>query len=627
MKAKKTSLDLLQAARSERHKGDSEAAEALYRKVLFKSPERSEALFELSVLLYETSRFEEASRFLERLVRLSPNEPALLTNLGECYRRARDLPRAAATFERILELTPDFPEAHHNLGLAYMDSSAPAQALPHLERAARLRPQEARFRVSLASALLSLRRIEDSIEEARRAVELAPGSASAHLSLGNALNDLGDRSGAIASYRRTVELEPANYRAHSNLILVALTDPSFDAAALGREARAWAELHAESLPRLGADFLNDQNPERPLRIGYVSPDFRGHAVQQFLIPLFRAHDRSQVEVYLYSSLEREDGVTAHYRDLVGPRFREIQRLNDAEAAALIRQDRIDVLVDLAVHGAGHRLRLFAMKPAPVQITWLGYSGTTGLSAMDYRITDPYFDPPGTDLSVYSEASIHLPECFWCYDALEQTLPVAALPTLSSGYVTFGCLNNFRKVPPAALALWARVLGEVPRSRLALLVEDHPRVRRTLEAHGIDAERVDFGGRVTRREYLERYNRVDVGLDTFPFSGGTTSLDAFWMGVPVITLSGQTTLQRAGVTIAMNLGLPELVASSEDEFVRIATRLARELTPLSELRAGLRARLESSIFGDAKRFAGHLEAAYSWAFRRFLSGLPPESSWL
>jgi protein O-GlcNAc transferase len=627
MKAKKNSLGLLEAARAEKQAGRTAEAEAFYRKVLFKNPEQSQALFELSALLFELGRFEEASRFLERLVKASPSDPVLLTNLGESYRRARDLGRAAAAFERILTLDPDFPEAHHNLGLAYVESGKPSGALPHLERAVALRPQNARFRVSLAWALLQLRRIEESIAEARRAVELEPSHAPAHLNLGNALNDLGDRRGAIQSYRRTVELDPTNYRAHSNLILVELTDPSFDAAALGAEARAWASLHAEPLAKFQEPPSNDRDPARPLRIGYVSPDFRGHAVQQFLMPLFRAHDTSQFEVYLYSSVEQEDGVTAHYRKLVGPRFREIQKLSDLDAANLVRRDRIDVLVDLAVHGAGHRLRLFAYKPAPVQITWLGYSGTTGMTAMDYRITDPHFDPGGTDLRVYAEASIHLPECFWCYDALEPGLGVEALPALGRGFVTFGCLNNFRKVPPEALSLWGRVLEQVPGSRLALLVEDHPRVRRLLEDNGIASERVDFGGRVSRREYLERYHGIDIGLDTFPFAGGTTSLDAFWMGVPVVTLSGRTTLQRAGVTIAKNLGLPELVATTEGEFVSKAASLAKDLERAAELRALLRPRLESSIFGDAPRFARHLEAAYRWAFRRFSQGLPPESTWL
>ena len=259
------------------------------------------------------------------------------------------------------------------------------------------------------------------------------------------------------------------------------------------------------------------------------------------MPLLEQHDASAYEIYLYSSVERPDAVTEQYRALAGNRFREIRRLDDVRAAELVRRDRIDILVNLALHGAGNRLRLFACKPAPVQMTWLGYAGTTGLDSIDYRITDPYFDPPGTDLGVYSETSIHLPESFWSYDALEADLPVGALPARAAGFVTFGCLNSYRKVHPGLLALWARVLLEVPGARLMLFAEEHARkaVRQTLEAAGVQAERVEFVGRVSRREYLERYQRIDIALDTFPFAGGTTSLDAVWMGVPVVTLSGKT----------------------------------------------------------------------------------------
>jgi predicted O-linked N-acetylglucosamine transferase (SPINDLY family) len=334
------------------------------------------------------------------------------------------------------------------------------------------------------------------------------------------------------------------------------------------------------------------------------------------MPLFLHHDPDAVEVFLYSSVERPDCSTAEYRELAGDRFRDIRLMDDLAVAELVRRDRIDVLVDLAVHGAGHRLCVFACKPAPVQMTWVGYNGTTGLDTVDYRVTDPYFDPPGTDLGVYSEAPLSLPESYWCYDALEQNLPVGPLPALSAGHVTFGCLNSYRKVHAGALSLWARVLREMPGSRLALLVADHPRVRREIEAAGIDPSRIDFGGRVSRREYLERHHRVDLALDTFPFCGGTTSLDAVYMGVPVVTLTGGTTLQRAGSTIAHNLGLPELVTTTEDDFVRRAVELAGDLARLSTLRAGLRARLEASPFGNYPRFARNLEAAYRTAWKRW-----------
>jgi predicted O-linked N-acetylglucosamine transferase (SPINDLY family) len=284
----------------------------------------------------------------------------------------------------------------------------------------------------------------------------------------------------------------------------------------------------------------------------------------------------------------------------------------------VRSDGIDILVDLALHGAGGRLRIFACRPAPVQISWLGYMGTTGLDTVDYRITDPFVDPPGTDLSVYSEACLHLPKTLWCYAPLDTELEVGPLPAPNAGFVTFGSQNTYRKLHDGVFALWGRVLREVAGARLLLHAEEHARerVHRAFAREGIESDRIELGGRTSRHAYLERYRRIDIGLDTFPFNGGTTTLDAAWMGVPVITLSGPSALQRAGTCIAMNLGLPELVANSEHEFVAAARTLAGDLARLGELRATLRSRLETSALGDAPRFARELEAAYRTAWQRY-----------
>jgi protein O-GlcNAc transferase len=616
MKAVKSSKDLVESALAQHRAGRLKEAESGYRKLLSRNPQHEQALFMLSVLLFESRRFEEASRYLERAVAIRPNQPVLLTNLGEAYRRHGNLERAAAAFERVLAEEPDFPEAHQNLGLTLMDAGATAEALPHLERAAALRPDNVRFQVSLAWVLSKLNRAEESLTHARRAVELDPNHAPAHHHLANALEEHGDRSGARASYRRAVELDPTDFDAHSNAILVALTDPSFESARLLAEARDWAKRYAEPLRERIRPHPNSRDPERTLRIGYVSPDFRAHPVRHFLKPLLQHSDRAAFEIYLYSSVEQPDSATEEYRRFAGERFRDIRRVDDVAAAELVRRDHIDILVDLAVHGTGRRLRIFACKPAPVQFSWLGYVGTTGLDSIDYRITDAYFDPPGTD-AAYSEASLRL-ESFWCYDALEADLEVAPLPALAAGHVTFGSFNSFRKVHAGVLALWARVLCQVPGARLRLLAEPHARagVSSTLAEAGVSADRVDFLARSSRREYLERYRSIDIGLDTFPFAGGTTTLDAAWMGVPVVTLSGDTALQRAGLCIAMNLGLPELVACSEDEFVAKAAALAADTQRLAHLRAELRNRLQTSLLMDAPRFARSLESGYRSAWRRY-----------
>ena len=300
-------------------------------------------------------------------------------------------------------------------------------------------------------------------------------------------------------------------------------------------------------------------------------------------------------------------------------WRNIVGIPDQQVAELIRSDQIDILVDLTMHMAKNRLLVFARKPAPVQVTWLAYPGTTGLSTMDYRLTDPYLDPPGANDSCYCEQSIRLPNTFWCYDPLCDQPLVNDLPALANRFITFGCLNHFCKVNDGVLTLWAKVLGAVKQSRLLLLAprgqaRDH--VLEILSDQGIDESRVEFAIRLPFQQYLQLYNRIDLGLDPLPYNGHTTSLDAFWMGVPTITLIGKTVVGRAGWSQLYNLGLPELAAQTPVEFVKITVQLAEDLPRLQELRATLRARMRASPLMDGKLFASHVEQAYRQMWRKW-----------
>ena len=290
-----------------------------------------------------------------------------------------------------------------------------------------------------------------------------------------------------------------------------------------------------------------------------------------------------------------------------------------QLAQHIRDDHIDILVDLALHMPHNRLLVLARKPAPVQLTFAGYPGTTGLAAIDYRLTDPYLDPPGLFDRCYSEESVRLPEAFWCYDPLASQPAVNPLPALERGRVTFGCLNNFCKINAPVLRLWARILKAVDRSRLAILAADGTHRQQALnflQAEGVTPDRVAFFGPQPRPAYLQLYHRIDLGLDTFPYNGHTTSLDAFWMGVPVVTLAGPTVVGRAGLCQLRNLDLPELIGESAEQFVEIAVRLAGDLPRLSLLRATLRERMQASPLMDASRFARNIEAAYRAMWKRW-----------
>ena len=383
------------------------------------------------------------------------------------------------------------------------------------------------------------------------------------------------------------------------------------------EHRRWNRQHAEPLKKFIQPHTNDRNPDRRLRIGYVSPDLREHVVGQNLLPLLAKHDHQRVEVFAYAKVPAPDAMTERLRSHTDA-WRSLVGLSDAQAADLIRQDRIDILVDLALHTANNCLLVFARKPAPVQVTYLAYAGSSGLTTMDYRLSDPYLDPPGGDESVYSEQTLRLPETYWCYQPVVD-LPPQPPPALEKGFITFGCLNNFCKVNEPLLSLWAEILRGVPHSRLLLhAYEGSPRqhVLEHLQREGIDPHRVSFAGKLPVAVYFQQYHSIDIALDTFPYGGGTTTCDTLWMGVPVVSLAGKTAVGRAGLSILSNVGLPELVANTPEEYVHLAIRLANDLPRLKDLRSTLRQRMQASPLMDAPRFARNVEAAYRQMWRNW-----------
>ena len=400
--------------------------------------------------------------------------------------------------------------------------------------------------------------------------------------------------------------------------------PDHDARAIQAELRRWDAQFAAPLARLIRPHTNEASPDRRLKIGYVSPDFRDHAVGRNLLPLFREHDHRPLEIFCYADVIRPDALTRRFQGHADV-WRDVLGRTDDQVAELIREDRIDVLVDLALHTACNRLLVFARKPAPVQVSFAGYPGSTGLSAIEYRLTDPYLDPPSLDDPDSAAEPVRLPDSFWCFDPLTDEPAVNSLPARASGFVTFGCLNNFVKVNALVLALWARVLRAVGRSRLLLLAPEGQFRRgivQRLEQEGVASDRLVFVPRQPRRQYLELYHGIDLMLDTVPYNGHTTSLDALWMGVPVVTLVGGTTVGRAGLSQLTNLGLPELVAATPEEFVRIAVELAGDLPRLEVPAASLRDRMRGSPLMDAPRFARGIEAAYRTLWRRWCARSGP-----
>jgi protein O-GlcNAc transferase len=580
------------------------------------NPDLPEVHINLGTVFSAQGHLEKAISYFRRAIELNPNLPEAHNNLANALRAQGKLNEAVSSFRLALQLKPDFAEAFANLGNVFEAQGKLDLAVDAQLRALEFRPDFAEVHNNLAKALHSQGKMDDAVSCCRRAIELKPDYADAQSNLGNILKDQGKLDEAIASFRRAIELKADCFAAQSSLLYSLWFSPNFDAAAIYDEHCRWSQQWAEPLGRNIVRHANDPTPDRRLRIGYVSPDFRSHVLSFSFVPLFAAHDHQQFEIVCYSDVAVPDSITSRLRSYVD-RWTDIVGLTDDQLAQLVHQDQIDILVDLTMHMAIGRPFVFARAPAPVQVCGLAYPGTTGIRSIDYRLTDSHLDPPDRFDQYYSEQSIRLPDSFWCYDPLTTEPVVESLAALSNGYITFGCLNNFCKVNASVLALWARVLNAVERSRLLLLAPEgsaRQNVLRFLGAAGLSADRITFVARQPRPTYLELYNQIDIVLDTFPYNGHTTSLDSFWMGVPVVTLVGRTVVGRAGLSQLENLSLTELVAHSPDQFVEISVGLAKDLPRLTELHKTLRERIEKSPLMDATRFARNVEAAYRAMWR-------------
>jgi predicted O-linked N-acetylglucosamine transferase (SPINDLY family) len=588
-----------------------DAAVAAYREAAQIDSASPRLHYHLGNALSHGGRFDEAITAYREAVRLDRDCADAWNGVGNALRERGKLEDAVAACRRATELRPDFAEAWNNLANALADLGKLDDAICASQKAIHLRPKFAEAQSNLGVSLCEKGRLDEAIAAHRRAVEIAPGFAKGHSNLGDALVAEGRIDEALAAYEKAMVLRPEDPAIASHRLYTLHYHPAYDARALFQEHRQWNECHARPFERFTRPHKNDLSPERRLRIGFVSPDFREHVVGRQLLSLFRALHTTDLEIHAYANVARPDRVTEELRALAHG-WRNIFGLSAEDAAELIRADAIDILVDLALHTDGNRLSLFARKPAPVQVTWLGYCSTSGLDAMDYRFSDAQLDPPGTDLSCYSEETVYLPRTYWCYETAVPTPEVTPLPAAASGHLTFGCLNNFAKVSGPTLELWMEILGSVPKSHLLLHApagSARQSVLERFERHGIAPERVEFVARQSWEQYLRTLQRIDVALDPFPYGGGISTCDALWMGVPVVTLSGHTAVGRSGRSILSTIGLPELIAQTPLQYLEIARALANDLPRLSQLRATLCERLEQSPLRDAPAQARDMEAAY------------------
>jgi protein O-GlcNAc transferase len=599
--------------------GDLGAAAEALEAALNLAPKFALAWYHLGVIRQEQDRLDEATRCHQKAVDLDPTLAPALNDLGFVLERRKKPGEAAYWYRRAIEACSTFAAAWHNLGVIHQSQRRYDEAAECYEKACELDPNLIAAMNNLGLMRQRQHRFDEAISLLELAIARSPGLAEAHNNLGLAFLGQGRVDEAIASYRKSLQLNPADAVVHSNLLLALHYQRDYDPQAVFAEHLRWANAHAKPLEASIRPHRNDRTPDRRLRIGYVSPDFRRHSVNYFVEPILRSHNHEQLEVFCYADELWSDATTDRLRPYAG-QWRNIAGKSDDEVADLIGRDQIDILIDLAGHTGNNRIMLFARKPAPIQVSYLGYPDTSGLPTIDYRLSDAYADPPGVTEDLHTEKLVRLPECAWCYLPPPESPEVTPLPASNAGQVTFGCFNILAKVMPLAIDWWSRILQMLPEARLllkdrAMTDANAERVRETFAQRGIVAQRLELRPTEPRYEdHLKLYGRLDMVLDPFPYNGTTTTCEALWMGVPVISLAGKSHVSRVGVSLLGNLGLEELIAASPDEYAKIAVRLANDLSRLKAMRAAMRPRMKRSPLCNAVGFTRNLEEAFRGMWR-------------
>ena len=534
---------------------------------------------EQGMKLQQAGQLDEAERLYRAVLDAEANNADALHLLGIIEQQRGRHDRAIPLFHQAIAARPDAAEFRHNLGNSLIQTARREEAIEAFAAAVRLDPNLFEAQHNLGAAFTLTSRSNRAVEAFAAAASIKPDSPDAHNNYGLALKDQGDIRAAIEEFNKAEQVSADYQPAHNNHLYALHYDPTRDAKQIFDAHRDWAKRFADPLSPKSSPPRRVLRPGDRLRIGYVSPDLRGHPIGRSMLPLIEHADRDRFKIVCFSDMASNDAVAVRLR-AAASQWHETAHLNHDQFAGFVAEQRIDLLVDLALQMRGNRLLAFARRPAPVQATFIGYPATTGLSQIDYRITDAWLDPPGETEAFNSEKLIRLPRSFWCYVPDESSSQVGELPATRGKTITFGSLNNPCKMNDDVIDTWSKILRAVPKSRLLLFVIEREnigeRFRDLFARRDIDPARLTFVSRQDRPSYLKQYAEIDIALDPFPYNGHMTSCDAFWMGVPVVSLSGQTSVGRGGESLLASLDLLELLADSRDRYVQIAVSLANDL---------------------------------------------------
>lgn len=595
-----------------------EAAVDSYRTSLRLNPDSAVCHLNLGRALRLLERWDEAEAEFRAGLALEPDNSDGFLDLGNLLLHRGERAGAVHAFMRSIAADPKQIKAYYNLGILFDEVGRHEDALTVYRQGLSVAPDYAEFYSGMAAIHIHQSRFEEAVELARKAIALDPKLAIAYSYQGSALRQLGDAQAALHSYARSLELNPDDTDVIQNYLFILLYSTEHNAAQIFAEYKRLGAVLEAPYKAHWSPHVNDRNPARRLKVGYVSGDFRLHAVANFFEPVITQHDHKNFEIYCYDNHLEQDAVTERLM-AQADHWVHVRKLSDDELAARIKADGIDILVDLSGHSANNRLLALARKPAPVQMNWIGYPSTTGLTSIDYRITDEGMDPPGLSEPYHTEKLIHLPKA-WAFQSDPQAPAVNDLPALHSDQFVLGSLNLMTKINTQVVALWSRVLQALPQARLLVgnvtTQTAGDRLLEMFEKNGIAAEQLVFQARVGMHEYFELHHYIDLCLDTFPYNGGTITNHSLWMGVPVVTLPGERTASRMGVMLLRQVGLEHLIARDEDDYVNIVVGLANDLPALQDIRQSLRSRMQTGI-NAASEITRNLEKAYQAAWQDWL----------
>lgn len=550
---------------------------------------------------------------------MKPYDSTALMHIADAYKKMRNLPAAEKHYLQAIESEPHIWQNHLNLGVFYWENGQLDRSLEAYNQALKMNPKSPHILTCIGMVHMDKVNFAEAKSVFEKILEIDPDHSQTHLALGNIMMSQGDANGAKQHYQRAYA-DTNSAIAHSNYLFIMHYDPTVTARDIYQESLKWAKNYTSHITPL--QHSNDRDPERRLRVGYVSGDLRVHPVTSYLEPVMKSHDKSKVEIFCYANQQRNDEVTQRYMSYAD-HWRNIYQLSDVAAAHIIQEDKIDILIDLSGHTENSRVVMFARKPAPIQATWIGYFNTTGLEAMDYIITDCHLLPP-EDEHLYTEKPMRLPHSGAVYQMRDLSTEVNALPALTNGYVTFGCFNAIGKLTPDVIALWAEILKQSPDSKLFLKnqgfnAEDvRESYRAQFQKHGIDASRISFAGFSPKNEYMAEYHKVDIGLDPFPYNGATTTLDSLAMGVPMVSLKGDRLIAHIGESLLAKVGLEDFIAPTKEAYIQKAVAFAKDIPKLANIRATLRQTMIDSPMTNPETFTRGLEDAFRTAWREWCS---------